>query len=267
MLLPCSKDQAFRLVSELFVSLAPCFNLVYLYYIIQGTPPFMAVDLMLHQEKPDNPFQHELRHDLESILYVILWICTSMEGPGIERRVEDPLFMNLPLRKWFDKNADIRDLGYAKLGHIVDAENAIFINFPPFWNPFKPFVRELLAVFIFSIAGRRIDRNSDSEPYITSQAMIEILKKAIEHIDAGTKEPSDLSPDPGQSDVASYNEIFHETTSHAYLFPPQKRAGTDEPSGHQSKKGKKNAGLEIYNFGNWTPSVEEKLSRRPVANG
>ena len=227
----------------------------------------MAVDLMLHQEKPDNPFQHELRHDLESILYVILWICTSMEGPGIERRVEDPLFMNLPLRKWFDKNADIRDLGYAKLGHIVDAENAIFINFPPFWNPFKPFVRELLAVFIFSIAGRRIDRNSDSEPYITSQAMIEILKKAIEHIDAGTKEPSDLSPDPGQSDVASYNEIFHETTSHAYLFPPQKRAGTDEPSGHQSKKGKKNAGLEIYNFGNWTPSVEEKLSRRPIANG
>jgi hypothetical protein len=224
----------------------------------------MAVDLMLHQENPDNPFQHELRHDLESILYVILWICTSMEGPGIERRVADPLFMNVPLRKWFDKNVDIRDLGYSKLGHMVDAENAIFANFPPFWDPFKPFVRELNDAFNFSVAGCRNPRNSDSGSYITSQAMIEILKRAIEHINGGTKEASDLSPDPGGSDIASYNEIFHETTSHAYLFSSQKRAGAEEPSGHQSKKVKNNAGPEIYNFENWTPSVEERFSRRPV---
>ncbi|KAF8806948.1 hypothetical protein BYT27DRAFT_7013302, partial [Phlegmacium glaucopus] len=90
------------------------------------------------------PFCHELRHDLESILYVILWICTSMDGPGIECRVVDPRFMDLPLHMWFDKDANIQNLGYLKLGHIFDAERAILNNFPPFWNSFKPFVRQLL---------------------------------------------------------------------------------------------------------------------------
>jgi hypothetical protein len=221
----------------------------------------MAIDLMLHQEKPDSPFRHELRHDLESIIYVILWICTSMEGPGIERRIEDPLFMDVPLRTRFDKNVDIRGLGYSKLGHIVDAERAIISNFPPFWKPFQPFVRELLATFTLPIARSRTPALGC---HITPQKMIEILKRAAKHMDASTMEPVGLTLDSGNSDVASYNEIFHETTSHAYLFPPQKRARADEPGGRQSKKGKKMAGPEIYNFENCTLSVEEKLSRRPV---
>jgi hypothetical protein len=216
----------------------------------------MAIDLMLHRETPDTPFRHELRHDLESILYVILWICTSMEGPGIERRVADPLFMDLPLRAWFNSDADMLNLGYIKLGHIVDAERAILGNFPPFWDSFKPFVRELLKAFfpISPISGS----------HITAKNMIDTLKKAAEHMDAASMEPSDLAPDPVDSGIASYNEIFYQTTSHAYLFSPRKRSRADEAKELQSKKGKNNAGQIIYNFENWTPSVEEKLSRRPV---
>ncbi|KAF8219225.1 hypothetical protein L208DRAFT_1200075, partial [Tricholoma matsutake] len=107
-----------------------------------GTLPFMAIDLMLHQDK--TPFYHWLRHDLKSVLYVILWTCTSMEAPWIERRVADPCFMDIPSHMWYDKDADIQNLGYLKLGHIVDAERAILQNFPPFWDSFKPFVRKLL---------------------------------------------------------------------------------------------------------------------------
>ncbi|KAF8808704.1 hypothetical protein BYT27DRAFT_7337683 [Phlegmacium glaucopus] len=193
-----------------------------------GTPPFMAIDLMLHRDEPDKPFCHELRHDLESILYVILWICTSMDGPGIERRVVDPRFMDLPLRMWFDKDANIQNLGYLKLGHIVDAERAILNNFPPFWNSFKPFVRRLLTAFfpIHPIAGSNI----------TPQEMIDILKDAVRHVDAGEDEPDDLTAlEPGNSGVASYNEIFYETTVHPYLAP-RKRARADETSRHQEGK-------------------------------
>jgi hypothetical protein len=214
----------------------------------------MALDLMLHEDA-DKPFHHELRHDLESILYVILWICTSMGGPGIERRIVDPRFMNLPLHMWFDKDADIRRLGYIKLGQVVDAERAIFRNFPPFWNPLKPFIKELLKAFfpLHPIAG------SD----ITPQIMIDILKKAAQHMDAGEDSPDNTTLEPGDSSSASYNEIFHKTVVHQYLVP-QKRARADEMIGHQSKKGK-NVASDIINFENWTPSLEERLSRRPPA--
>lgn len=215
----------------------------------------MAIDLMLHRDEPDKPqaFHHELRHDLESILYVILWICTSMDGPGIERRVVDPRFMDLPLHMWFDKDANIQNLGYLKLGHIVDAERAIFSNFPPFWNPLKPFIKQLLTAFfpIHPIAGSNI----------TPQKMIEILKNAAQHV--GKDSPGNVTTfEPGDSSAASYNEIFHETIVHQYLVP-QKRPRADEMSGHQSKKGKKPAS-DLINFENWTPSLEERLASRPV---
>jgi hypothetical protein len=94
--------------------------------------------------------------------------------------------------------------------------------------------------------------------------MIDILKSAAHHVDAGEDNVTTL--EPGGSGTASYNEIFYETTMHQYLVP-QKRARADEMSvrsmsGHQSKKGKK---PDVINFENWTPSLEERLSRRPVA--
>jgi serine/threonine protein kinase len=132
-----------RLIDTFHVSML----LLILDHFFQGTPPFMAIDLMLHRDDPDKFFHHELRHDLESILYVILWICTSMEGPGIERRVVDPRFMDVPLRMWFDKDANLQNLGYLKLGHIIDYERAILSNFTPFWNFLKPFIKQLLTAF------------------------------------------------------------------------------------------------------------------------
>ncbi|KAF8219897.1 hypothetical protein L208DRAFT_1544922 [Tricholoma matsutake] len=91
------------------------------------------------------------------------------------------------------ENADILNLGYLKLSHVVDAECAILSNFPPFWNPFKPFIRDLLAVFfpIHPILGS----------HITPQKMINILEDAAEHMDAHTVDPSVLAPDPGDSDI------------------------------------------------------------------
>lgn len=151
-------NESFWLVSEQFVSLASCFNLIYLCH---SGYTFHGYRTQLRQEKRDKPSHHELRYDLES--------------------------------------------------------------FPPFWNPFN-FVRDLLKAFfpINPIAGC----------HITPKKMIDILKNAAKHMDAIVMEPSALSPDPGDSDVASYNQNFHETTSHTHLSPPQKRARVDATGGH-----------------------------------
>jgi hypothetical protein len=91
--------------------------------------------------------------------------------------------------------------------------------------------------------------------------MIDILGNAAQHVDIGDDSFDNVTTlEPGGSGTASYNEIFYETTAHQYLVP-RKRAGADELTGHQTKKGKK---PDIINFENWTPSLKERLSRRSV---
>ena len=61
----------------------------------QGAPPFMALEIMLQSGKD---FSHELRHDLESLLYVIFWVCNHITAAGIERDLVDG---NIPhIRGW-----------------------------------------------------------------------------------------------------------------------------------------------------------------------
>jgi hypothetical protein len=43
----------------------------------------MAIEILLERDKT---FHHHLRNDLESVLFVIVWICSHMEGPGVERK-------------------------------------------------------------------------------------------------------------------------------------------------------------------------------------
>jgi hypothetical protein len=128
----------------------------------------MAIDLLLTKEKT---FHRKLRHDLESVLYVILWICTSMDGPG---RVRDISTMDFPLGHWLKKGR-IRDLGYLKVSHVLDADRAIIAHFAPYWSGFKPFARQLLKAFfpIDPIRGCST---------VTPEQMISILREAIANV-------------------------------------------------------------------------------------
>ena len=54
---------------------------------LQSTPPYMAIEALLGI----NPkFVHKLEHDLESILYIILYMCTVVQGPGWTSSVYTP---------------------------------------------------------------------------------------------------------------------------------------------------------------------------------
>lgn len=139
--------------------------------------------------------------------------------------------MNLPLNAWFDKDADLRKLGFLKLGHMVSAEQAILSKFPPFWNSFKPYLKKLIVAFFPAEFVPTVNPFSVSE--ITPKKMIDILKDAAEHVHAGTVEVSDDYGD----DFPAFNDTPDDTTSHSYI--PRKRARKNETSEHQSKKGKK----------------------------
>ena len=132
----------------------------------QGTPPFMALKIML---KSGENVVHELRHDLESLLYVILWVCDHMTAPGVERDLSDkkPPF----IRAWCNMGLTLQDLGHLKLAYIVDAERTILDDFTSYWKGFKPFARRLLAEF-FPVSAANPNK-------ITSKKMLEILKESL----------------------------------------------------------------------------------------
>ncbi|KAH9839540.1 uncharacterized protein C8Q71DRAFT_749998 [Rhodofomes roseus] len=58
--------------------------------IVQGTLPFMSAELLKEspyyadEDAPEPPV-HSFKHDLESFLWVLVWVCLTREGPG-ERR-------------------------------------------------------------------------------------------------------------------------------------------------------------------------------------
>src|ERR1700678_1624931 len=132
----------------------------------QGTPPFMALEIML---KSGKNVRHELRHDLESLLYVVFWLCNHMIAPGVERELVDK---NTPyIRGWCNMALSLQGLGHLKLAHIVDAERTILAEFTPYWEDFKPFAKHLLAEF-FPVSAANPNK-------ITSAKMLEILNEAL----------------------------------------------------------------------------------------
>lgn len=173
---PSGEGSRLRMAFARFVLfLLFCISSSCMFTCLQGTPPFMALEIMLQEGKD---FIHELRHDLESLFYVIIWMCNHMTAAGVERELAKG---NIPhIRGWCDMSLSLRQLGHLKLAHIMDAERIILAEFTPYWEDFKPFTRRLLAEF-FPV-------NPAAPNKITSETMVAILKEAL----SAVKEPKPL---------------------------------------------------------------------------
>ena len=172
----------------------------------------MAIEILLEMGKN---FHHHLRHDLESVLYVIIWICTHMEGPEVERKDST----KLTIRKWLNLEVELRDLGHIKSGHIDDADRAIIREFTTYWADFGPFVLKLIRAFFPSRASEPNSINPD--------AMVSILEDALKHV----KEPppsglsvesTDIETEMHEYNVLKYGKDYRQGQEEA----PRKRIKT-----------------------------------------
>jgi hypothetical protein len=105
----------------------------------QGTPPFMAIEALISDKKG---FEHLPRHDLESILYVILFICTFTIGPS-QPRPDFKTTEKLKMKAWFTTET-ITTIGSRKMLDMSQPERSIIPGFTPYWKDFAPFALELL---------------------------------------------------------------------------------------------------------------------------
>jgi Fungal protein kinase len=93
----------------------------------------MAIEIML---KSGQLFCHDLHHDLESVLYVIIWVCTHMNGVESECQDLD------------DLDVGLRQLGLVKLSHMAAAKLTILTQFAEYWVIMKPFILDLITTTI-----------------------------------------------------------------------------------------------------------------------
>ena len=89
-------------------------------------------------------FIQEACHDLESFIYIILYICTFTNEPGIVLSKE--VDGSAPLHTWFNKAHHFSTTGYLKAGHMLRPDIAILPYFTGYWEDMKPFVLEMIEI-------------------------------------------------------------------------------------------------------------------------
>ena len=135
----------------------------------------MAIEIMLQGGKA---VQHQLRHDLESLLYVIIWDCTHMKRANELRKDTE----NLNVRSWCTLTEGLDKLALLKMAHLDCAQSTLLSEIPEYWDDFKPFLLELIS----HAFPTRISRPNQIEP----GKMKEILTRAMQTV----KEPEPTTP-------------------------------------------------------------------------
>ena len=96
----------------------------------------MAIELL----RSVGNFEHEYHHDLESLFYVLCYICSACAGPGKDGKKVD--ISEKPIAGWFGKEGDkFGDIGGRKILTVESDEafqDSILSNLQPAFKQLKP---------------------------------------------------------------------------------------------------------------------------------
>lgn len=129
----------------------------------------MALSILINNGKN---ILHTPQHDLESLLYILLNIFTSNNGPGNLRVVQDST--SIPLLEWFQDVSSYRRLGRNKQGQLADFSYAIKNHFSDYWKPLADVAH---AVFRCTFPDG-LDGHAP-EPQVQHNQMMTILNATI----------------------------------------------------------------------------------------
>ncbi|KAI6036149.1 hypothetical protein BKA83DRAFT_4005461, partial [Pisolithus microcarpus] len=107
----------------------------------QGTIPFMALTLLRKYSSNTNQFMHTQAHDLESLIYVLVWVCVLYQAPGeicMDRTINETCLKAWVLVK---SPQDIATLCDVKLSQLQS--KSVVEDFAPYFQPLEPFVEKL----------------------------------------------------------------------------------------------------------------------------
>ena len=194
--------------------LCPYFIVLYL-NICQGTLPFMALESL--KWRLPSEFTHEPRHDLESLFYVILTLCTYVNSAGCLRSpiaLDDEL--SVCVNEWW-ATLDGHVLVRNKAQHITSLDDLVLQRLPPYWKDFHPYLRALREV----IWPGKDTNVLHAKNAATHEGFLEVLTKAKDFYRESDEVPAPFAP-------ISDRQIAHHTA--------MKRKGKDSDTYIEAKR-------------------------------
>ena len=147
----------------------------------------MALDSL--KWKNPSEFTHQPKHDLESLFYVIITLCTYVEKPGHLRSpipvANDP---TICLDQWWAEGSH-RELARIKGIALSSFKNCTLSCLPAYWDDFHPVLEELHAA-IWAEKSFVVDQPNIA----THKAFLRILNKAKKFYKAKGEEPYIYAP-------------------------------------------------------------------------
>jgi hypothetical protein len=135
---------------------------------------FMASDLLLQYLWHGTPHQHTIAHDLESFVYIFIYICVIYDGPGDKLR-EDKIFMETIVHLWI--NGEWAILASVKLMHMQLLDQFIY-NVTPYFQPFSTLITNLCLLVSTQILYCS-DVDPRTTPPLTHQALMSKIQPFI----------------------------------------------------------------------------------------
>ena len=117
-------------------------------------------------------------HDLESIFYVLLYICTLYKGPDDLKRSAADLeeMSSVAINDWFVMQKRFRDLADKKKGQLSQFETRFLRRFPPYFYDLCICLSHLWDVLFPSPTGEADDPKRDLSLCVaTHEGMLEVL--------------------------------------------------------------------------------------------
>jgi hypothetical protein len=149
----------------------------------------MALDALRCDVGSD--FTHQPKHDLESLFYVLITLCTYTDAPGCLRSsIPGSDELSVCLNEWF-ATSDHHVLARCKGALLSSFHEYVLRRLPPYWNDFHPVLLALHSVLWPKECAVLNQPNA-----ATHDAFLEVLTKARETYRERQEEACAFAPMP-----------------------------------------------------------------------
>lgn len=135
--------------------------------------PYMSIETL--RLPLDSPFKYHAGHNLESLLYTMLTLCTYTVGPGgqLRENTNDDISKSIKLNEWFSIALRL-PLAEKKAFTLESYDTFIQPDLPQYWQDFSPYLQRLIN----ATWNKQILYRADN--IATHQAYRTILMDALE---------------------------------------------------------------------------------------